>query len=68
MPSTGFAALRDVVLADPRAQARLRAEPDWEDFVVAAQRLAEERGITLARADLDQARAVARRERMERWR
>jgi hypothetical protein len=61
MPATGFAALREIVLADPLAQARLRATSGWEGFVAAARLLAEERAVELSRADLEHERAGGRR-------
>lgn len=66
MPTDGFDALHDRVLADPAAQARLRAATDWDAFVASAGALAAERGIALAAGELDEARAAARRAWIER--
>jgi hypothetical protein len=59
---SAFDALRNVVLADPRAQSRLRATRDWEEFVTASGALAAEHGISIGREDLEAARREARRD------
>jgi len=64
MVTPAFDALRDVVLSDPDAQARLRATDDWEGLVTAARQLAVEHGIELEPEDLEIARADARRSRI----
>lgn len=61
-----FDALREIVLADPGAQARLREARDWDGFVAAATRLAAAHGIGIRREDLDAARVDARRARINR--
>jgi hypothetical protein len=66
MPTDGFDALRERVLADPAAQARLRAAMGWDAFVRTAGALAAEHGIALAPGALDAARAAARRAWIER--
>jgi hypothetical protein len=66
MPTDGFDALRERVLADPAAQARLRAATDWDAFARTADALAAEHGIALDPGELTDARAAARRAWIER--
>jgi hypothetical protein len=55
-----FEALREIVLGDPLIQARLRDTRDWDHLVAAVEQLAGERGISITRQDLLDARMHAR--------
>jgi hypothetical protein len=63
---TGFDAFREIVLADPALQARLRATVDWDGLAAAVEQLARERGIDITSEDLVDARRRARRVRVAR--
>lgn len=61
-----LAALRELVLADPALQARLRRETDWTAFAAAARQVAAEHGWSLSEEELADARTAARRAWLER--
>lgn len=63
---SGLEAFRELVVADPQLQERLRAEADWPAFAGLAVRLAAERGITLTAEELAAARRATRRAWLER--
>jgi hypothetical protein len=62
-----FERFREIVLADPALEQRLKSIPDWTSFVEAALGAAAERGVALTEADLRAARDQARRSWLERW-
>jgi hypothetical protein len=59
----GFDALREIVLADPVLQARLRETYTWDRLVTAVEQLAPDLGIDITRDDLLHARRHTRRVR-----
>jgi glutaredoxin-related protein len=63
----GFERFRQLVLADPELQARLRAIREWPAFAAAAVEAAAEHGIDVTEEAVQAARVQARRSWLERW-
>jgi hypothetical protein len=59
--------IRELVLADPALQERLRVTIDKADFTNAVVSLAEEQGLVLTEDDVVEAMRTGRKMWIERW-
>ena len=66
-PRTPLQVLSDVVVGAPDLQHRLLATTTHDEFVDLVCALAHERGLSLARDDVEAALVERRRARVERW-
>lgn len=67
MSEADFESFRRLVLQDPDLQARLRDEPDHEQFIALALRLGAEHDYQFTAEDVLNAIRAARRVWIERW-
>jgi EAL domain-containing protein (putative c-di-GMP-specific phosphodiesterase class I) len=67
MSEKTFAQFREMVLDDPRLQARLRGIADRGEFVTAVVAVANEAGCEIAVEDVEKEINAGRRAWIERW-